>query len=292
MNPQLIVNSLISGLSLALLTTGFAFIYQTTRIFDLSFGAIYALGGYVYYYLAATRSEPWPVAVCGAIASTSIAGVLSYALVFWPLASRRASPIAGLLTSIGLYTAITNVLALIFGSQTLGLPQDDQGTFSWHGLILTNEQGWQAVSAVLILPAIVVSLVTTRVGRNMRAVRDDTDLAQLMGVNVFQTGMLSFAAAGAIAATQSMLEIRDVWITPYSGLQVAFSVAIGVVVGGAGRFLGAVIGGFVLGVTQGIAIWYLPERWSASLTFGILILFLLIRPQGALGYGFRVEEVG
>jgi branched-chain amino acid transport system permease protein len=111
-----------------------------------------------------------------------------------------------------------------------------------------------------------------------------------MGLNIQTVRLFVFALGSALAGTAAILSALDVGMDPHGGMPALLTAAVALIIGGVGTFEGAMVGAFLLGVLQSLVIWQASARWMDAVTFGLLVLFLLFRPQGLLGQRRRLEE--
>jgi len=287
---QLVANGLVTGCLYALVASGLGLIYNTAKVFHFAHGAIYTAAAYLCYALLIRLDWPLALAIGLAVLLTAFLGVLTEVIVYAPLARRRASPLVALLSALGLYVAIVNLIALLFGNETKVLRPGAEATLHLGPVILTRVQVAQLITALLLLLLLLIFLRTTTWGRMIRAVRDNPTLAMVMGVNVGAARLLVFALGSALAGVAAILSALDVGMDPYVGMPALLAAAVALIVGGVGTFEGAVVGALLLGLLQGLVIWQVSARWTEATTFSLLILTLLVRPQGLLGERRRVEE--
>lgn len=288
---QLLVNGIVAGCGYALVALGFALIYNTTRIFHFAHGAIYMLGAYLFYSTYVLWSLPLWLAALLTVVLITATGVLVDKLVHLPLDRQDASLLIHLLSSLGLYIVIVNTVAMFYGNETKVLSPGVQTTYSAGGVILTVVQIATVVVAVVLFIGLVLLLRNTRLGGQLRAMRDDPELVAVMGINPRTLRKIVFGLGSALAAAAAMLMALDVGIHPHIGLAAVLNGAVAVIIGGIGIFEGAALGAILLGLLQSLAVWQASARWEEAVTFVVLILFLLFRPEGILGTRRRVEEV-
>lgn len=287
---QLLVNGLAAGCVLAVMATGFALIYNTTRIFHIAHGATYTIAAYLCFYFLIRLHWPLVFAVGTALVLTAALGVLMEVAVYAPLEQRKAASSVALLSSIGLYIALVNLIAMLFGNETQVLLPGIEATLRIGPVILTQIQAAQLEvgSGVLILT--LLTLRFSRLGMIIRAMRDYPSLTMVMGVDGGRVRRLVFALGSALAGAAAILTALDVGIDPNVGMPALLIASVALIIGGVGNFYGAMLGGFLIGLLQGLVIWKFSARWTDALTFALLILFLLFRPQGLIGRRLRVEE--
>lgn len=287
---QLLVLGLAQGCLYAIVAVSYATIYNTTRIFHIAHGAVYTTGAYLSYFFIVSYTMPPMFAVCLAVLLTGVLGLLIELLLYAPLERRGASSLICLLASLGCYVAIVNTIALFFGNETLVLRAQSGKPVPVGPVLLTRIQILHIATALVLLPAFVLLLKKTRIGRIIRAVRDDPSLASIMGVNIARVRLVVFTCGSALAATAASLAGLDIGIDPHVGMKALLTAAVAVIIGGIGTFEGPILGAFVLASLQSVVIWATSARWTDTVTFGLLVIFLLFRPSGILGHPRRLEE--
>jgi len=288
---QLLANGFVTGCAYALVALGFALIYNTTRIFHFAHGAVYALAAYFFYSFFILWHIPIALAVLLTIGLTTGVGVLIDELVHAPLDRQGSSLLIHLLSSLGLYIVIVNAVAMFYGNETKVLSPGVQETYSLGGVIVTQIQLATVITFFVLFVGLAFILRKTRLGRMLRAMRDDPELISVMGIDPRIIRLSVFGLGSALAAVAAILLGLDVGIDPHIGLTAVLNGAVAVIIGGIGIFEGAALGAILLGLLQSLAVWQASARWQAAVTFIVLILFLLFRPEGILGRQRRVEEV-
>jgi branched-chain amino acid transport system permease protein len=287
---QLLANGLVTGCAYALVALGFALIYNTTRIFHLAHGAVYAVAAYLFYSFHVLWGLPLVGAALLTVVGAAVLGVLIDEVIHVPLDEQDSSMLIHLLSSLGLYIALVNIIAIFYGNQTKVMSPGVQETYTAGGAILTEVQIATVAVAVVLFVGLALLLRKTRLGQQLRAMRDDPELVSVMGLNPRLIRRVVFGLGSALAAVAAILLGLDVGIDPHIGLAAVLNGAVAVIIGGIGLFEGAALGALVLGLVQSLAVWQASARWQEAATFAVLILFLLFRPQGILGTQRRVEE--
>lgn len=290
MVSQLLANGIIAGCAYALVALGFALIYNTTRTFHFAHGAVYTLSAYFFYTLYNLWQWPLIPAFFVTLVIIAVVGILIDEIIYMPLVRRGSSQLIQLLSSLGLYIVMINFIAMIYGNETKVLSPGVQPTYSIGSLILTQIQVATVVAFVALFIGLIVLLKKTRLGKIIRAMRDDPQLVSVMGINPRRVRRVVFALGSALAAVAAMLLGLDVGIDPNIGMAAVLNGAVAVIIGGVGIFAGAALGALLLGILQSLAIWQASARWQDMVTFLVLILFLLFRPEGILGVRRRIEE--
>ena len=221
MLAQLLANGLVNGCVIALMATGFALIYNTTRIFHLAHGAVYILGAYTYYLTSQRLSWPPALAVGAALAASALCGFALEALAYAPLYHKQAPSIVCLLTSFGLYVAIVNLIALCFGNDVQVLRPTEGAPIEFGPVLVSRVQFLEVSVSALALASVMITLRRSRLGRLIRAVRDNPQLVSTVGVNLFVVRRVVFVIGSALAGVAGVLSVIDVGTSPQAGMPVA-----------------------------------------------------------------------
>ncbi len=287
---QLLANGLVAGCMYALVALGFALIYNTSRIFHIAHAAVYAAGAYfLYLFLIVLGFSLW-LALLIAILLTAFTGWIMYAIVYSPLLEKGASLLVALLSSLGIYTVVVNLIAMFFGNETKVLRPGVEKTYQLGSVILTRVQVAEVVVFLLLLPLVMGVLKATRWGKQIRAVRDNPQLAEVMGIHLSRIYSSVFVVGSVLTGIAAFLQAMDVGMDPHVGMPVLLTAAVAVIIGGVGTFGGAVLGSFLIAILQSLVIWQMSARWVDAVTFSMLILFLVFKPEGILGRRKRIEE--
>jgi len=292
MLSQLLVNGLIAGSVYALVAIGFGLIFATTRFFHFAHGAIYTAGAYLTYLFTVVLSFPFFIALILAISLTAFLGGLIEIGIYRPLRQKKVSRMVLLLVSLGLFVVIQNSISLLFGDDTKSI----RSGIVTEGLLAFGAR-ITPIQVVIILVSLVLCLLTwaalrfTNIGGKVRAVANDPELAKIVGVHSDRTILLTFIVGSAMAAVAAILAALDTDMTPTMGFNALLMGVVAVIVGGIGSVPGAVLGGLLIGFAQHLGVWRLPTQWQDAIVFAILILFLLLRPQGILGKPLRKAAI-
>lgn len=281
--PQLIANSIIAGSVYALVALGFSLIYSTTKFFNLAHGALTAVGGYVVFFL--TKQLGLDVFL-SAIIGIVFAGLVGYFLdkiVYLPLRKRKASNMVLLIASLGVFTVIQAVVAILFSSQFQTLSQNiNNATHYVFGGVITSVQLVTFISAVLIMIGLAFFIKKTKFGKAVRAIGDDEEVARIVGINTNKIIGRVFFIGSAIAGLAGILTGLDTGIEPTMGFSLLLKGVIAAIVGGIGNIYGAFLGAFLLGFVENFGIWKISGEWKDAIAFTLLIIFLIFRPQGII----------
>lgn len=283
------VSYLINGLSLgsvyAIIALGYTMVYGIAKMLNFAHGDVIMIGAYVALTCMTTSGLPPVASVLAAVVACTALGVLIERVAYKPLRN-AASPLAVLITAIGVSYLLQNIALLVFGSNAQTFPS----VIKWTGITLAGGQisisGVTIVTIVvcLVIMAVLVTFVQkTKPGQAMRAVSEDKGAAQLMGINVNGTIALTFAIGSALAAVAGVLYCSAYpSVTPYTGAMPGIKAFVAAVFGGIGSIPGAFIGGLLLGVIEIFGRVY-SSQLADALVFAVLIVVLLVKPTGLLG---------
>lgn len=280
--PQLIANSLIAASTYALIALGFNLIYSTTKFFNLAHGAVAVVGGYTVFFLL--EMVPGTNIFVAVAVGVLVAGLLGYLLdkvIYRELRKRKASNMVLLVASLGLFTVIQAVIAMLFTSQfqTLSNAVSDSVYTFWNASV-TQTQVIIMVSAMVVMFGLVLLLKYTLFGKAVRAVSDDEEVAKIVGIHTEKIIGRVFFIGSAIAGLGGILVGFDTGIQPTMGLNLLLKGVIASIVGGIGSVYGAVAGALLLGLVENFGIWQISGEWKDAIAFTLLIIFLIFRPQG------------
>jgi branched-chain amino acid transport system permease protein len=278
---QILANSLITASVYGLLAIGFNLIYGTVRFFDLSFAAVPVIGAYMVFLFAKMVHLPlWLAVILGVVIGSGISyGV--YRLVYVPLRQRKASKMVFLVAALGLYTVAISVIPIFFTSQFQTLSNlVDVKTVTIGSAILTNVQVLMIVLFAVIGITTAIILQKSRTGKAIRAVADDEEVTKTMGIDTQAIIGKVFIAGGAIAALTGILIGFDTGMEPNMGFSLIMKAVIACIIGGVGNIYAGIIGAIFLAVIENVGVWYFSAEWKDLIAFTVLILFLIIRPQG------------
>ncbi|CCX60039.1 putative uncharacterized protein [Blautia hydrogenotrophica CAG:147] len=284
------ISYLINGLSLgsvyAIIALGYTMVYGIAKMLNFAHGDVIMIGAYV-TLMGMTKSGLSPiVSVLIAVVVCTALGMVIERVAYKPLRN-AASPLAVLITAIGVSYLLQNVALLIFGANAQSFPS----AVKWEGISLAdgalNISG-ETIVTIVICVVIMVVLMTfikkSKAGQAMRAVSEDKGAAQLMGINVNGTIALTFAIGSALAAIAGVLLCSAYpSLTPYTGAMPGIKAFVAAVFGGIGSIPGAFIGGILLGIIEILGKAYISSQMADAIVFAVLIIVLLVKPTGLLG---------
>jgi len=281
---QLVLNGLIAGAIYALVGLGFALVYRTVRFFHFAHGVVYAVGAYAAYGIAVGLRAPVVSGWLLGVGCAAVVGLGVDRLVYRPLRGRKAPGLILLIASFGVFIFLQNLLQLVFGAQILTM-RTGPVKEGHHvlGAVITDTQIAIIVVSCLVLVGLVALERWTRLGKEVRAVADDSLAASVVGINPERTIAWVFLIGSALAGLAGILVSYETNIEPTMGFNAILKGIIASIIGGIGSIPGAALGGLFLGLAENLGIWKLPAMWKDTIAFAVLIVFLLARPQGLLG---------
>lgn len=287
---QLLINGLAMGAVYAMMAAGFAIVYNATHIFHLAHGAVLTFSAYVFYALLSLLHAPLAVAVVLTIVAAALLGCVIERYVYGVLRKRGGGPPAQMLASLGILVLLQNVFALIFSTDVLTVRTGSLAVYPLGKLTVTSHHIVVAIVTIALFAALQMFLVLSKQGRAIRALADNPNLSTAIGINPDRTYLLIMAVGSIMASISAMLLTWDVGVEPEMGFMVIFVAIVAVIIGGVGYLPGALVGGFLLGLVQQLSIWQLDSRWQDGVVFTVVLMFLLVRPQGLFGNRLNVRR--
>ncbi len=285
-----LLSYLINGISLgsvyAIIALGYTMVYGIAKMLNFAHGDVIMVGGYVALTLMMSAGAHPIVAVLAAVVVCTVLGVLIERVAYRPLRN-AASPLAVLITAIGVSYLLQNVVLLIFGSSpksfqsVVGVPDLK---LAGGSLVITGETMVTILGCIVIMVGLTAFINKTKPGQAMLAVSEDKGAAQLMGINVNGTIALTFAIGSGLAAIAGVLLCSAYpSLSPYTGAMPGIKAFVAAVFGGIGSIPGAMVGGILLGVIEILGKAYISSQLADAIVFAVLIVVLLVKPTGLFG---------
>jgi len=289
---QLIMNGLIAGSIYALMAAGFSLMYSLQKFMNIAHGATYVAGAFTAFTFAVLLDFPmWLAFILGIIAAMLL-GILTNTIIFEPLQKQKEKGNALLMSSFGVFLLVEAIILILFGAdvKSFGLPVKKGMLFL--GAIVTPVQLVIIFIAPVIFFLLWLLLYKTKTGIALRASADNEDIAKTMGINVRFMTFLTTGIGSALAGIAGILVALEQNLEHTMGLSAILKGLTAAVVGGIGNVPAAILGGYLIGLAENLGIWYLPSGYKDAIAFGVLIIFLLVRPQGFFGAKRREEVAG
>jgi branched-chain amino acid transport system permease protein len=281
---QLLINGLIAGSIYSLVAAGFSLIYSTNKFVHFAHGGTIAVSAYVLYFLFSALKIDFYLSAILAILFSGLFGLFMLKSVYEPLSNKKASGLILLTASVALLILFESIILLIFGAdvKTINFIKVEKG-MEFFGAIITPLQVVIIFSALILLLLLYLFMKHTKLGKAMRAVSDNKDVAEIVGISSKKIFAWSFVIGSMIAGFGGVLVALEQNLEPTMGTNLMIKGFTGAIIGGVGSVPGAVLGSFLLGLAENFGIWYLPSGYKDAIAFVILFIFLLFRPQGILG---------
>jgi len=281
--PQLIINSLIAGSIYSLVALGFNLIYGATRFFNLAHGIMAASGGYVVFF--GVKTLGWNLYI-SIILSVFVVGCIGYLLdrfIYKPLRRKKSSNMVMLVASLGVFSTIQALLAILFSTQFHSLRAiSPEQTFNLFGGIITQTQIIIILVSLISTISLHLFLSRTRFGKAVKAVSDDEEVSRIVGINTDRIIGATFFIGSSIAALAGILVGLDTGIEPTIGMSLLLKGVVAAIIGGIGNIFGGTLGAFLLGFVENFSVWKISSDWKEAITFTLLVSFLIFRPQGLM----------
>ncbi|NLB52739.1 MAG: branched-chain amino acid ABC transporter permease [Syntrophomonadaceae bacterium] len=279
-----LLNGLTLGSTYALIALGYTMVYGIIQLINFAHGEIYMFGAFVGLFLVTVAGADLFTALIGAMIFCMILGMLVERIAYRPLRG-KSSRLSALISAIGVSIFLSTLMALIRGTNTTRYPNIlEINTYHIGGLEISSLQIIILVVSALLMIGLQLLIQKTKIGKAMRACSQDLDASSLMGINVNRVISATFAIGSSLAAAGGVLVgiyYNAVW--PYMGMMAGLKAFAAAVLGGIGSIPGAMIGGLTLGVMEIMGVAYLSSSYKDAIAFAILIIVLIIRPQGILG---------
>ncbi len=282
---DIILSTLINGLSIggiyAMIALGYTMVYGIAKMLNFAHGDIIMVGGYLIYVFMATNNPL--LAIFMAIIGCVILGITIEKIAYKPL--RGASPLAVLITAIGVSYLLQSLAQIIFGSANKMVTVYDFGSVKILGVPMQVSSLVTLAVTTVVMVALTFFIKYTRLGRAMIAVSEDKGAAQLMGINVNAIITITFAIGSALAAIAGLFYLlKAPSISSTLGAMPGIKAFTAAVIGGIGSIPGALLGGILLGLVECISYKItVIAPYTDAIEFAILIVILLVRPNGFLG---------
>ncbi|MDR1461327.1 MAG: branched-chain amino acid ABC transporter permease [Campylobacteraceae bacterium] len=287
---QQMLNGFSLGSMYALIAVGYTMVYGVLRLINFAHGDIMMVGAFLCYFGISVFGLPFSAAVLLAILGASALGILTDKIAYKPL--REAPKISLLITAIGISYFLENLFNVLFGGvpKAFPVPEYMSSLISIFGLTFSVATLMVPILTILLLLIILFILFKTKYGVAIRALAFDIQTVNLMGIDANKIIMLVFAMGSALAAVGGVFwALNYPAIDPVMGVLIGLKAFAAAVVGGIGSVTGAVLGGFIIGFTEVVVVAFFPELsgYKDAFAFVFLILVLLFKPSGILGYNFE-----
>jgi len=289
MIQNIIINGLINGSIYALLAIGFSLIFGVARIVNIAHTAFYMLAAYFIYvgfhYLGMSPYTSMPLAVL----AVGLISVICYKIFIQPIREHEA---AVLIATIALAMVIQEALLIAFGGHYLGVPPLVSGYATIAGVKVTYQHLLAFSVAVLALFGVWILLMKTKLGLALRSTAQDREVANLMGMNEARVAMITMGISVMMAGIAGAVVVPLFVLNPHMWMHPLIMMLAIVVLGGLGSIKGSFVGAYIMAFAEVLVVFLIPMGafLKGSVALSIMILVLLIRPEGLFGVAFEEER--
>jgi neutral amino acid transport system permease protein len=282
-----VAQTTLSGLTLgtiyALGAVGLTLVYGILRLVNFAHGDFLAFGAYMAYLVNVTWSLPLPAAIFFAMTATALLGLLSERFMWRPMRAKGAGFLQLILMSIGLAFVIRSAIQWFWGTEIRTLDVNVTDSVTFLGLRIGQTELMVVVVGIAVLVSVGLLVRFSLLGKRMRAVSDDLDLAETAGIDTRKVILYTWLFAGALAGLAGVLSGALTNLRPELGFELLLPIFAAVILGGIGNPFGALTGGLVLGIVIEWSTLVVEPRWKVTFGFLALVVALVVRPQGIFG---------
>ena len=286
---NIFISGLITGSMLALLAIGFSLIFGVARIVNIAHTAFYMLAAYCIYYLSIQAGWHPILGMLSAVVAVTLLGLLAYKFLIDPIREHEG---AVLIATIALAMVFQEAILLIFTGEYRGVDFLVTGFFTIGGVKVFYQQLLTFGVVLVTLAVLWFLLMKTKLGLAIRSMAEDREVANLMGMNESRLAMITLGISVALAGFTGAVLAPLMVLNPYMWMEPLIMMMAVVVLGGLGSIKGSVIAAYILGFTEAAVVFLIPQgaflKGSVALT--IMILVLLLRPEGLFGIAFEEER--
>jgi branched-chain amino acid transport system permease protein len=281
----ILLGGLVLGALYALMATGLALVWTTLGIFDFAHGTFIAVGAYLAWQVGSSEAfgAGYLVGALGSIVGMFFLGVLVYFALIRPFERSPDIVVKSVITTLAGATILENAITLIWGPRNKQLGALLPGDLSIFGVVISRNEASVIVLALLILAGLGLFLQRSRTGRAMRAVAQNREAAQLMGIDVIRLYAAAFGLSAALASLAGIFIGSIRFMNPVMGADPLMKALIVVIFGGIARFTGPIYAAFIVGLLESLTTYAVGLYWSPTVLFVIMILVLIIKPEGLFG---------
>jgi branched-chain amino acid transport system permease protein len=279
---ELVFQGLVRGAMYALMGIGLSLIFGILGVVNFAHGEFFMLGTYAMYFVSALLGLPFLAGVAAAAIGLFVVGVVIERALIEPLRQRAGRDwlLDSFVLTIGLMVILQNLALLGFGSRRRGITTMVEGSVVFGNVTITYERLAILALAVMIVGLLAAYIKFTDTGKAIRATAQDPEAAQTLGIEINRIYTVAFGIGAALAGAAGALLISIFPAFPTVGYQPVLKSFAVVILGGLGNIPGAIAGGFLLGIVEAYAIFFMSAGWQSVITPLIIILVLVFRPQG------------
>ncbi len=280
---QLVINGIVVGSIIALAAIGLSMTYGILNFANFAHGEFLTLGAYLAFLFSVVLGTNFLTACVAAVVITAFVAVLCDLVIWKRMRTKGASPVALIIISIGLALFIRNFIIFLWGPAIKRYDLPVKRGMELGSVVITENQIAVIVVALICMFLVHYLLKKTSIGKAMRALSDNIDLAKVSGIDVDRVVRYTWAIGMALAAVGGILYGLLTNINPNMGWFLLIPMFSAAILGGIGNPYGAMAGGIIIGLAQELSTAIFPTEYKLAISFVILIAVLLVRPQGIMG---------
>jgi len=276
---QFLINGVAVGCIIALASVGLTLTYGILRLSNFAHGDLMTLGAYLAWVANSAGVNIWLAIALGAVGTIGVS-LLSEVAIWQPMRQRRANSTTLIIISIGVALFLRNAIVLIWGGNNQNYDLPVVAAFDLWRLKVKFYNIVVVGLAALAIAGLHYLLQNTKVGKAMRAVADDVDLARVTGINVDWVVLWTWIIAAGLTALGGGMYGLLTAVRPNMGWFLIVPMFASVILGGIGNPYGAIVGGLAIGIAQEVSTYWLPTEYKMAVALVMMVLVLLVRPQG------------
>lgn len=283
---QYVANGFAVGSLYSLVAVGIVLLYRSSRVLNFAHGDLATLGVFLAFG-ALQVGWPYSAALAAGVAGTALVSAAFYRILIKPV--RQGTVLSPVITTLGLALFLSGLMVWIWGTDTkvFPFPLSEVRVYRLGGVVVSELTVGSLAVGLLLVGGLSLLVQKTRLGLAMRAVAQNPEAAQLLGVPAGRVLAATWAVAGALGAAAGMLLAPAVLLDPFMMLDPFLKGFAAAVLGGMDSLPGAVVGGVLLGVAESVFAGYVSVKYKATLAFVVIVAVLLARPEGLLGRPFH-----
>ncbi|UOE95660.1 branched-chain amino acid ABC transporter permease [Alkalihalobacillus sp. LMS39] len=280
---QQLVNGLTVGSIYSLVALGLTLVFGILHVPNFAHGAFYMIGAYITLLVMTALGMNYWIAIIISIVSVGLLSIVFERLVFSRIDAK--DPLAMMIAAIGILFFLESAALYLWGSQYQRMITPYVDTVQFLGITVTYQRILVIVAAVILMILLHLFLTKTMTGAAIVAMSQNRKGAFLVGINANKVAMLTFAIAGGLAAAAASLSAPINLVFPSMGNLVIMKAFVIIIIGGMGSIPGAIIGGYILGITESLGGTYISADYKDVIAFALLVIILTMKPNGLFGKG-------
>jgi len=291
---QILINSILSALLLSIVAIGFNLIFNATKVFHLAHGAMYVSAVYGVYafnnLFQKTLGSGISLAISIFLSLLLISGLILIIefLVYRPLYKKNINPTISMISSLGVYLLVVNIITFFFGNESISLTNNFKIAVSNDYFKMTDIEIIHLIISVFLILAIFL-FTKTKFYSHIRAVTDNYSVAEKFGIDIQKTRFIALIVGTILVGTAGIMRAHEVAIDPHVGLTITLVASVAVIVGGVTSIHGTILACFVIALIENFSVKFISAQWRDLLTYGLLIAVLIFYQQGLISVKQRIE---